>query len=449
MNKAAAEAAAVTAQNQTGSIIVNGQVITYVVEGSKITYSDGKIAGPSIASTDFEKAYATAVASPVIVPVDPDFVNVGTGSGQLILDPLVNASIRIVSGNYNYIYVQKATNVRIDATGVVLNGGTIDIGQADNLELWGAAIIDQPYRALSIGEQSNGIYLHDISFKNVGNYTIAYENKTVYDGTDSTASKDWKFERLTFENTGTGFHSGGGFTDEGIVSLMVNFKFLNCSVKNCPDIGNVVYLGSAENYEIAGNTVDNINTLYADPNAPNGYHNGIFQARGNGSFHDNKITNHQGNAIRAWGASFQSEVKNVMIYNNIVWNSWKYSAFELQATPDMQEYMQSFPSRMKPANAKVYHNTAGLLNRSHDWEGVMLDLYQTGGTLEYYNNLGFELYRPDDWRPIGDMTNMGGPVIIRNENNRYFPLQQDAVTDTVTFKSLITGIGAQEGIGAQ
>jgi hypothetical protein len=135
-------------------------------------------------------------------------------------------------------------------------------------------------------------------------------------------------------------------------------------VKNCPEIGNVVWMGQVENYEVAYNVIDNINRTFSDPNAPNGYHNGIFQMIGNGSFHDNKITNHQGNAIRAWGVSYGTEVKDILIYNNVVWNSWKYSAFELQVSPDMQDYMALYPSRIKPTNAKVYNNTAGLMNTS-------------------------------------------------------------------------------------
>lgn len=428
-----------TAVEPTGSIIVDGQVITYVVEITKITYSDGKVAYPSIASTDFVKAYATAVAP----PVDPVFVNVGTGSGQLFLDPLVNINIKIVPGNYEYISIPKATNVKIDGTGVKLPGGSISIGQADHLEFWGVSVTDQPYRAISIEQHSNHVYFHDMSFKNVGDYTISYHNRLIYDGTDNTASMDWKMERLTFENTSAGFNCNGGFAEEGIMNLMKNFKFLNCVVKNCPEIGNVVWMGQVENYEVAYNVVDNINRSFGDPNAPNGYHNGIFQMIGNGSFHDNKITNHQGNAIRAWGVSYGTEVKDVLIYNNVVWNSWKYSAFELQVSPDMQDYMTLYPMRIKPTNAKVYNNTAGLMNTSHDWEGVMIDLYQTGGTLEYYNNLGFEMYREGTYFPVGNMTNMGGPTIIREEGNHYFLTQQQAVLDTVNFQSLVPGVGAQ------
>lgn len=429
-----------TIAEQSGSIIIDGQVITYTTSSDKIIYSDGKIAYPSISSTDFLKAYATAVAP----PVDPVFVSVGTGSGQLILDPLVDINIKIVPGNYSYISIPKATNVKIDGTGVNLPGGSVDIGQADHLEFWGISVTNQPYRAISVQNHSNYVYFHDMSFKNVGDYTISYHNRLVYDGTDSTASMNWKMERLRFENTSTGFNCYGAFADEGIQNLMKNFKFLNCVIKDCPGIGNVVWMGQAENYEVAHNLIDNINRSFPDPNAPNGYHNGIFQMMGNGSFHDNKITNHQGNAIRAWGVSYGNDVKDVQIYNNVVWNSWKYGAFELQFSPQMQGYMAQYPSRIKPTNGKVYNNTAGLMNTSHDWDGVLLDLYFTGGTLEYYNNLGFQMYKQDTvWHPIANMINMGGSPITREENNHYFPTQQEAVADTVNFVSLLPGVGAQ------
>ncbi|MCW3465028.1 hypothetical protein [Chitinophaga nivalis] len=427
-----------TTTPQTGTIVVNGVTISYTVAGEKITYSDGKFAFPSIYSTDFVKAYETATQTPVA----PDPNVVGTGSGELLLGTLSNASLKIKPGNYSFIYIASATNVKIDATDVVLNNGSMEVDQANTFELWGLSVINQPYRALTIRGNSNDVYLHDLSFKNIGDYTIHYDNRTIYDGSPATVSKNWKFERLTYENTSCGFFCRGEFAPNGVEGLMRNFKFVNNTIKNCPEIGNVVWMGAVEDYEIAGNVINNINTLYTDPNAPNGYHNGIFQMMGNGSFHDNKITNHQGNAIRAWGMSFGTTVKEVLIYNNIVWNSWKYSAFELQLAPYLYDYIQQYPARVTHTNAKVYNNTAGHLNVSQDWEGQQLDLYNTYGTLEYYNNVGFEMVKAVG--PVTNMiNNMSGTVITRSDNNHYFPTQQQAVVDTVNFQSLVPGAGAQ------
>lgn len=70
-----------------------------------------------------------------------------------------------------------------------------------------------------------------MSFKNVGDYTISYHNRLIYDGTDNTASIDWKMERLTFENTSAGFNCNGGFAEEGIMNLMKTLSFLIVSLR--------------------------------------------------------------------------------------------------------------------------------------------------------------------------------------------------------------------------
>lgn len=224
--------------------------------------------------------------------------------------------------------------------------------------------------------------------------------------------------------------------------MLKNFKFLNNTIKNSQEIGSIVYSGAMDNYEIAGNKIDNINH-YFPANAPNGIHNGIFMIIGNGSFHDNQITNHQGNAIRAWGLSYGQEVKSIRIYNNVVWNSWKYSAFELQVTPDMAAYLKKYPSRVTNTNAMVYNNTAGQLNTSKDWEGQMVDVYETGGgTLQYYNNLGFDMVRTQG--PVTNMLNFNGNTrLIKNYGNKYVKTMKEAVKDTKTFRPLYPSAGAK------
>src|SRR5690606_22194987 len=114
----------------------------------------------------------------------------------------------------------------------------------------------------------------------------------------------------------------------------------------------------------------------------------IFFARGNGKVHNNRITNHQGNAVRAWPLTI-SEPGEIEIYNNIVYNSTRYGAFELQVN-DITKSITWF----KPANAKIYNNTVGRLNtgRPKFFQGRLLDLYQTYGEVELYNNLSFDMF---------------------------------------------------------
>jgi len=384
---------------------------------------------------------SSKIPTTVAVPKQSSKVMVtGKGSGELTLSSIRNKKVKIRPGTYSSININNPYNVKIDASNVKITSGALNIEQADHLELSGLTVSDVSYRAVNIRGFCNDLYFHDMSFKNIGNNTISYEYAPVYDGTDKTVSKNWKFERITFENTGTGFSAGGGLRKSDITGLMRNLKFLNNTIKNCPNIGNIIWAGAVEDYEIAGNTVDNVNTAYPK-DAPNGIHNGIFMITGNGSFHHNKITNHQGNAIRAWGMNYGQAKKDILIYNNTVYNSWKYSAFELQATPDMQVFIANNPFKASFANARVYNNTAGRLNVSKDWEGQMLDLYTTGGTLEYYNNLGFEMNRIQG--EVSDMINGNGITpVIRNTNNRYFKRQDEAITNINTFDSRYKGIGS-------
>jgi hypothetical protein len=440
--------------------------ITYTVatDGTfKYTFSNGKVGYPEIADVAAKSVYARAKAvtivvtppvttAPIVVPItapspETSFTTVGTGSGSLELGTISDKKLKIKPGTYSHIGFSKATNVVIDATGVNLPHGSVDITDAINVEFFGFAVTDQSYRAVNIRGFCSGLYLHDLTFKNIGNDVIKYEYDGIYDGTDKTDSKDWKIENCSFTNTGCAVSFQGGFDDAGIKTYMSGFKFLNNKIQDSPVIGTAVYAPAADGYVIAGNTVNNINTVYTEKD-PNGIHNGIFMMTGNGSFYNNKVTNHQGNAIRAWGVSFGSTIKPIKIYNNIVWNSWKYGAFELQFIPFYQDYKAKYPTRITYTNALIYNNTVGRMNVSSNWDGQILDNYFTGGTLDYYNNIGFDMKRNNggliNGDNISDMINYNfTPVFGRYENNKYFPTASPAIKDIKSFEPLLSGLGAK------
>jgi hypothetical protein len=99
-----------------------------------------------------------------------------------------------------------------------------------------------------------------------------------------------------------------------------------------------------------------------------------------------------------------------------------------------------YPGKSTFVNAKVYNNTVGTMNTSKDWEGQILDLYNIYGTLEYYNNLGFNLVAS---RPITNMmNNMSNTKVIVNKSNKYLTKQSSAVLDVIHFVTEYLGIGA-------
>src|SRR5690606_38703176 len=119
--------------------------------------------------------------------------------------------------------------------------------------------------------------------------------------------------------------------------------------------GVLVFVPNVQDYDIHHNIVNNVNPS-------NNNHNGIFQMIGNGKFHNNKLTNFQGNAIRAWVFSRGTSPSTIEIYNNITYNTRKYGAFEIQG---FDRYIISGKTTF--VNAKVYNNTAGKMNVSKDW----------------------------------------------------------------------------------
>jgi len=222
----------------------------------------------------------------------------------------------------------------------------------------------------------------------------------------------------------------GELNDKNDSGLFKDIEIAYNTFKNSPHTGKVFEGRNLWNYSVHHNVVDSINQQ-------NNNHNGVFELQGNGKFHSNRFTNYQGNSIRAWLFSRGTEPLNVEIYNNICYNTRKYSGFEVQ---EMKWLIQDGKTTF--ANAFVYNNTVGVMNTSKSWEGQLLDLYQISGSLEFYNNLGFNLNRAV--KPVTDMINYNGNAAggMKRYNNIYKPNYEQAILDLNTFKSKHKGIGA-------
>jgi len=350
------------------------------------------------------KPTVPVVATDTVAAVTPSVykrtINVGTGSGNLTIDGKAmslqcNDLIKIKGGTYGGINIQNI----LSADGcpiTVKNDGLVEIvGNFNQLNLSnlknvtisgdgtsgiakGFVMRDNSYRSVEITGTLNQFTLQNVAFKNIANYVINFQSALTYNGTDATLSKDLKFLNITCDNTSQFLGTGGSVENGVITGFIKNIEIANLDFQNSPTVGTVVYLGNVENYNIHNNRINNINSS-------NNNHNGIFAISGNGSFHDNYVSNHQGNAIRAWGHTVGTSAKNVYIYNNIVINSRKYSAFEVQS------FAQNIVAgKTTFVNAIVFNNTAGNINTSNDWQGNLVDVYNLlGGKCDVYNNLGY------------------------------------------------------------
>lgn len=399
----------------------------------------------------------TSLVVPVTTPVTPTnpvavipSYEVGTGSGYLTIDgnSLDLSSIKLIKvkgGTYKGIYVKNI--IASPASPVkIVNNGQVNISEGmetDNVSYvtisgdaisgltYGFAFENIALRAIKLNGLMNGVTLKNMSFKNVNDYCIAGEktngSNLVYNGNSDTRVENFKILNCFFDNAGQ-ISFGGNLNENEDTGLFKDVEIAYNTFQNT-DAGSVCAFTNVQDYNIHHNVVNNINQTSNN-------HNGVFYMQGNGIFHDNKLTNYQGNAIRMWIYSRGSSPATVEIYNNICYNTRKYGSFEIQ-----QFDRNIIAGKTTFVNAKVYNNTVGKMNTSKDWEGQILDLYNFGGTLDYYNNLGFELYKVQG--TITDMINYNGNAAKTNiSNNKYFAQQSSAITDISSFISLFTGIGS-------
>jgi len=352
---------------------------------------------------------------------------VGNGSGNLVIDGTNfiksnKYTINIAAGTYTGITIQNINNtipVVIQNSGIVNisgNGSSMTFNNVSNLIVsgngtpgiaQGFAFSNINYRPVTVNGLTHDLTLQYFSFINTQDYTINFStNSTIYNGTDSSCFNNITLSNITCSGTGQFLQIGGGFNNGVITGLVKNLTINNLNFSNSPNCGEVVFVANAENYNFYQNTIHDINQT-------NNNHNGIFMVTGNGAFHDNLVYNHQGNAIRAWGVTIGSTPKNILIYNNTVHDSRKYSAFEVQSFAT-----NIIPGLTTYANANVYSNTAGNINLSKDWYGVIVDVYNLfGGTCLVSNNTGYNFPAPNPNSYIVSQQSTTVPILSNNTYN--------------------------------
>lgn len=360
-------------------------------------------------------------------------IPLGTGSGNLIIDGsnlglACDDVIKIKGGTYSSINIK---NINTGCKITIQNDGLVEIaGNSDHIFLnkvsnltisgkgtpgitYGFVSRDSPqHRSISVTGAVQNLTVQNFAFKNIGDYVIYFNSgQIVYNGSESSYSNNVKFLNNSCVNTGSFLHMEGGVENGVIRGLVKNLEVAYLDFRNS-NSGDAVLAENADDYNIHHNTV-------IDVNSTNNNHNGIFTMKGSGSFHHNLVRNHQGNAIRAWTRSFGTTPKDVLIYNNTVVNSRKYSGFEVQSFASM-----IIAGKTTYSNVKVYNNICGKLNTSKDWVGVVVDIYSLeGGKCEVYNNTGFDFPAPN---PKSYIVSQQASTVPVETNNKYFATAAEA-----------------------
>ena len=365
-------------------------------------------------------------------------LNLGTGSGNLSIDGAslginANTLIRIKGGTYSDIQIKNIKSGSL--TVLIQNDGLVELvgnKQMRLSNLQNVIISGDGTPGLSRGflfrdRTSDGVpvlltgdinnfTLKNFSFKNLNTYgIIRYDSQKVFDGSESSYSKNLKFLNIDCDNTGTLIRFKGASQNNTITGLIKEIEIANVNFQNSVAVGSAVVLENVDGYDIHNNFIRNVNQQSNN-------HNGLFYLQGNGKFYSNYIADHQGNAIRAWVYSVGTLPAEVLIFNNIVVNSREYSGFELQAFA-----RNMIPGKTTFVNAKVFNNTCGNLKpKSGTFPAQILDLYGLeGGQCEIFNNLGYEfpLVGQNNTNPIWNQ--LGNTKTVAY-SNKYFSAKSGA-----------------------
>ncbi|WP_316814886.1 hypothetical protein [Pedobacter nyackensis] len=338
----------------------------------------------------------------ITTPPKPTLIfEVGTGSGNLSIDANTlkiptNSVIKIKSGSYssirvsNFLYETGIVQIQNDGLVELVGEKQLTFSNIKNVVFTGSGTkgLDKGFVFRDKNSDATSVQLlnnidnftfKDVKFTNVKTYNaIQYDSKKVYNGSESSYSKNIKFSNIECDNTGTLIRFRGSAENGAIVGLIKDIEISYITFKNSPNVGSVVAIENVQGYNIHNNIVQNVNQS-------NDNHNGIFYMQGNGKFYNNNIKDHQGNALRAWVYSIGTTPQTTLIFNNIVANSRQYGAFELQAfTRNMMSGSTTY------SNAMVFNNTCGNLLPKGGFPAQVLDLYSLlGGSCEIFNNFGY------------------------------------------------------------
>lgn len=388
-------------------------------------------------------------------PVGP-VVHMGEGNNEdMVIDGEkthfdCHTTVYIKGGNYRSITiknVQQAAGCPVTFTNdglIILKNAEMRISNASHITVTGDvangdskgfSFLDNSYRALVLSDRIHHVTLSNMSFSNVRDYVISYNNQTIYKGTDETATKDLRIRKMDCEKSGPFINFSGSKNGSTVNGMYRGLEIAYINYRDSPSVGIVVYVPNAESFNIHHNTFNNVNTK-------NDNHNAMFQIHGNGEFHNNYISNFQGNSLRARPFSFGNTAKELLIYNNIVVNSRKYSAFEVQT------FAEDLIGRGNTyANIKVFNNTCGNLNLSSDWYGVVLDAYTVSGAkCEVFNNLAFHFPAPHPKSMIVSYMGLNDNDLIEHDNYYYRTANEAGITDENSLKLSATSPAKNNGL---
>jgi hypothetical protein len=379
--------------------------------------------GPGTATVTAIQAGQTSVVNSVTVSTKPAptgrVINVGGSGGSLQittdeLELIPGDTIVIAGGDYTGINFEDIivpdgqAPIYIITSGLVrlINENSFVFKNLRNVIVDGCRVPGIKQALLIDGHNYRGVYWNNLNHVEIWGvelrdvYDAAWYNDWsgmdwVYNGEDPDSyQKNVKLINCKSDNSGA-FNTGGNIHVNETTKLngvIVDFHFIGWEAINT-SAGSIFYIGAGQGIFFKDCLIDHVNTL-------NNNHNGVIFCRGHCDIVNTRITNFEGNLVRAWPFSINDSSildegpRTCKFYGNQIFVSRKYGAFEGQGFSNFyEEGLTTY------CNIDIFNNTTGNMNQNDDpvvFTGTLYDNYGLyGGTIRAFNNILIDPVNPN------------------------------------------------------
>lgn len=382
------------------------------------------------------------------IAVSNNNINGGYAAGSIL---------PFVPGTYQtQVTAQNLSNVTLDFTGVIFDGGTFPYNNGNVLTLQNCTNVivknlrtqNCGYHAAYLNNRNVNVSFDGLTFDNCYQAFLVAKNggDIVWDTTDATVQfLNISFLNCLFNNMSNDPTASDPINAEGriiyissdsnntnVLNLCKNLLVAGCTFTG-GNPGNCLASNAIDNYKIYNNTITGVNLNVLNDTR-------LFSLSGNGDFYNNRADNNRGHIAACFPLSFGTVKKTCNFHHNVATNGLRYSAFEYQ------EFPARYNSSVLSCDLNVYNNSCGNLNLDN-WvppgnaifATAFIDNYGSSrsGLISLTNNLGWNWNR----KPTGGNfynTDLATPDTI--SGNQYVDTQGQAVDPSLNSK--FTGVGA-------
>src|SRR5690606_19334180 len=138
-------------------------------------------------------------------------IEIGNGSGQIIIKDIENKEYVIKPGTYWNINIENVKNVSLTGLNkVTISGGDMNVRNVNGLTITGISFQNWSQNAINVFDDADNLTFENLKFKNIPNTVISFRKDRAYDGTPQSFTENIHLINIHAENVGTLFGAPGG-----------------------------------------------------------------------------------------------------------------------------------------------------------------------------------------------------------------------------------------------